>query len=255
MDTIGANKSDPIMEFINKSKDDVFPYVYLAVYQEITLLYKTMKSDNIPIQIFESVLKDRYPSNKKLWSQLLTNDFTGHMKITSNSGPLLDLNCLLAQFKITCIYSKSKLMQPFMAMMNEPKTLVNAYLPTMAQDMIYDVQQALLQGRNHDNPKFYACPNGHYYVLFDCGRPWVVHKCRDCQAEIGGTQHKLLETNKELDIKDTTLKGYCLNEASRISENPTQERNLSQSSLHIIRFILHCAIYFGIDTDEQVDEL
>ncbi len=255
MDTIGANKSDPIIDYINKSKDDVFPYVYLALYQEVTLLYKTMNSDSIPIQIFETVLKDRYPATRRLWSQLLTNDFTHHMTITSKSGPYIDLNCLLIQFRISCIHSRSKLIKPLLALMNEPKTQVNAYFPTMSQDMIFDVQQALLEGRNHDNPKFYACPNGHVYVLFDCGRPWVIHKCRDCQAEIGGTQHKLLDTNKELDIKDKTPKGYCLNEASKTSDNPTQERNLSHSSLHIIRFVLHCALYFGIDTDENVSTL
>jgi hypothetical protein len=69
---------------------------------------------------------------------------------------------------------------------------------------------------------------------------------------MGGQSHKLLETNKELDVKDTTMKGYCLQDASKVSDNPQQERLLSQPSLHVIRFMLHCALYLAVDIDENV---
>ena len=43
----------------------------------------------------------------------------------------------------------------------------DSFLPTIQQDVTFDIKTALLQARGHDNPKFYECPNGHPYVLFD----------------------------------------------------------------------------------------
>lgn len=40
------------------------------------------------------------------------------------------------------------------------------------------------------------------YVFFrkQCGRPWVLLKCNTCGENIGGTNHRLLDTNKELHV-------------------------------------------------------
>ena len=76
-------------------------------------------------------------------------------------------------------------------------------------------------------------------------------KCKECTADIGGTSHKLIEGNKELNVTDTTLRGYCLTDASTISDNPQTERQLNQPSFHVVRFFLHCALYFACDRDEK----
>jgi hypothetical protein len=33
---------------------------------------------------------------------------------------------------------------------------------------------------------FYTCPNGHVYVIADCGNPVEGARCADCGASIGG---------------------------------------------------------------------
>ena len=65
----------------------------------------------------------------------------------------------------------------------------DSFLPTMPQDIIFDIKNAIISGNKTDSPKFYgnykkcqffvklvnfiknnsfkACPNGHPYVLFD----------------------------------------------------------------------------------------
>nr|CAD7415539.1 unnamed protein product [Timema cristinae] len=42
---------------------------------------------------------------------------------------------------------------------------------------------------------WFKCPNGHVYVITECGGAMEVGKCNECGAAIGGTQHRLLDTN------------------------------------------------------------
>nr|CAD7447310.1 unnamed protein product [Timema bartmani] len=42
---------------------------------------------------------------------------------------------------------------------------------------------------------WFKCPNGHIYVITECGGAMEVGKCNECGAAIGGTQHRLLDTN------------------------------------------------------------
>ncbi|KAH9931167.1 P-loop containing nucleoside triphosphate hydrolase protein [Epithele typhae] len=44
---------------------------------------------------------------------------------------------------------------------------------------------------------FYKCPNGHIFVIGDCGGATVVSHCNECGERIGGTGHTLLGTNTQ----------------------------------------------------------
>lgn len=44
---------------------------------------------------------------------------------------------------------------------------------------------------------FYKCPNGHPYVIGDCGGATQVSSCPECGARIGGAQHQLTSGNTE----------------------------------------------------------
>lgn len=43
---------------------------------------------------------------------------------------------------------------------------------------------------------WYKCPNGHTYCITECGGAMQIGKCNECGAQIGGTQHTLLRTNR-----------------------------------------------------------
>jgi transcription initiation factor IIE alpha subunit len=51
---------------------------------------------------------------------------------------------------------------------------------------------------------WFYCPNGHPYVIGECGGAMQVSKCPDCGARVGGAHHKLIETNQKADnfLKD-----------------------------------------------------
>ena len=43
---------------------------------------------------------------------------------------------------------------------------------------------------------WYKCPQGHIYVITECGGAMEKGTCRDCGAVIGGENHKLAEGNQ-----------------------------------------------------------
>jgi len=51
-------------------------------------------------------------------------------------------------------------------------------------------------GRGH----WYQCPNGHFYVVGECGGPMQTSRCPDCKATVGGESHRPAEGNSHADI-------------------------------------------------------
>ncbi|XP_068568539.1 NFX1-type zinc finger-containing protein 1 [Cebidichthys violaceus] len=43
---------------------------------------------------------------------------------------------------------------------------------------------------------WYKCPNGHVYVITECGGATVSRRCTDCEATIGGANHRLAGGNQ-----------------------------------------------------------
>ncbi|KAI9473944.1 MAG: hypothetical protein EXX96DRAFT_323844 [Benjaminiella poitrasii] len=44
--------------------------------------------------------------------------------------------------------------------------------------------------------RWFVCPNQHPYYVGDCGGATEISKCPECDALIGGTQHRVVETNR-----------------------------------------------------------
>lgn len=44
--------------------------------------------------------------------------------------------------------------------------------------------------------RWFKCPNGHYYVIGECGGAMQVSTCNECGAKIGGQNHALLGDNQ-----------------------------------------------------------
>lgn len=49
---------------------------------------------------------------------------------------------------------------------------------------------------NFSKGHWFKCPNGHIYAIGDCGGAMEERKCPDCEATIGGTQHRLHQGNQ-----------------------------------------------------------
>ena len=47
---------------------------------------------------------------------------------------------------------------------------------------------------------WYECPNGHFYNIGECGGAMQTGRCIECKAEVGGTNHRLLQNNRHSSI-------------------------------------------------------
>jgi hypothetical protein len=46
----------------------------------------------------------------------------------------------------------------------------------------------------------FTCPNGHPYVITECGGAMETSRCPECGENIGGGEHRLLQTNRQFTI-------------------------------------------------------
>ena len=68
------------------------------------------------------------------------------------------------------------------------------------------VDEEFLNTLRNIGTKWYQCPNGHAYVIGECGLAMIESRCPECGEKIGGKDHQLLKTNKlvdfDLDVKN-----------------------------------------------------
>ncbi|KAH3728508.1 hypothetical protein DPMN_054465, partial [Dreissena polymorpha] len=155
------------------------------------------------------------------------------------------IQCLLTHFKLSmsCLEDNSMLLRPLIALMKGNPIILNMLLPTMPQDDFDDVQAAVLATRGTETPTFYRCPNGHPYVIGNCGRPATVGKCSECGQEIGGTGYKSAPGNIANTQGDTTKTGHILGRA--VTGGAIKpERALNPTYCTAARLIVHMAMYF-----------
>lgn len=126
----------------------------MALYQNVTLLYKDMKS--MPVEIFIPTLNKYFPQNKTLWEPLIMNSLSHNLNINNDTWKTVELSLLLIQIKFSFMFSKSKLIKPMAELINNPVKLKDSFLPTMPQDVLFDVQKAITSGTRTESPKFYG---------------------------------------------------------------------------------------------------
>lgn len=54
----------------------------------------------------------------------------------------------------------------------------------------------IVKAMNLSQGHWFKCPNGHVYVITECGGAEQVGKCNECNEDIGGSQHRLLRSNQ-----------------------------------------------------------
>jgi len=125
-------------------------------------------------------------------------------------------------------------------LLHQPKEIKNLYLPTMPSDNFAEVASA---GNGNGAWVMHACPNGHPYVITECGRALQQSSCNVCNAPIGAqSEHVLLSNNRLLQQRDTTQQGYCLGLPDERPQSGSPERNLSNLSVVIQRFLMHLSM-------------
>ena len=64
--------------------------------------------------------------------------------------------------------------------------------------IVDDPNIVLSAARGH----IYRCPNGHYYIIGECGGANQAGRCPDCGARIGGGSHRLAGNNVRINERE-----------------------------------------------------
>lgn len=73
---------------------------------------------------------------------------------------------------------------------------LDAKLPTTGLGISEEERKMIVSAMKMQPGHWYKCPNGHVYVITECGGAMESRKCPDCRATIGGGSHKLASGNR-----------------------------------------------------------
>jgi hypothetical protein len=193
-------------ETLRMAENNKSPDMYLLINED----YKTIRNALILAWIGEDYqelgpLVDKFEDNPMLWRLALhhltrvnpcqmrnpeafeeflnQNQWLGEIwRLTQNSivPSLTDkthrhasVNNLLTHFREVLTQSQMKqFLDIFKQLAETPANCAQTFLPTMPHDESLDVLKALKESKNAEVTGVFTCPNGHPYVIGECGRPY-----------------------------------------------------------------------------------
>ncbi|KAK7685306.1 hypothetical protein QCA50_011669 [Cerrena zonata] len=85
-------------------------------------------------------------------------------------------------------------------------------METFYEPLSLEEMSDIVKGLNFGHTgHFYKCPNGHTFVITECGGATQVSICPECGAQIGGTSHRLLDSN----VRDTEFEALAATHGAR----------------------------------------
>ncbi|XP_053396017.1 E3 ubiquitin-protein ligase rnf213-alpha-like [Mercenaria mercenaria] len=235
----------------------------LAIYRVVTVSHLSPQvqrkfTPEMLLTLSEFIKESDTLKHKELSLRLIENRMipNGLVSVEGEDLRLQGIKSLIVHFHtvLTQLKGERTLLQPLISLIEEPQNCTDFFLPTMPQDELEDVkealraQQAIVKGS--EKLMFYRCPNKHAYVIGDCGRPYVKSKCH-CGAEIGGEGHKLLDTNTADTATDQTMTGHILGAADARGPGPKAERLMTPAACATVRLLIHMAMYLGVGSDTK----
>ncbi|KAH3735719.1 hypothetical protein DPMN_042254 [Dreissena polymorpha] len=242
---------EELLHDIHTRGELVETYLQLAIHREITCsnVRQSVRgpTHGLP-KLNEYLAASNMIQDKDLTGNLINNELKPDFLWMRPGNDLMHqgLQCLLAHFCIVIskLQTGSTLLDPLIMLTNGNPIIQSMLLPTMPQDDLEDIQAAVLANRGSDNPVFYRCPNGHPYLIGDCGRPNSVGNCPECRQQIGGTSHQALPGNVVNARGDSTQIGHILGRAIH-GGVMRPERDLNPTYCTATRLFLHMAMYLG----------
>ncbi|XP_033105079.1 E3 ubiquitin-protein ligase rnf213-alpha-like [Anneissia japonica] len=232
----------------------------LALFREITMnATTTVEAKRISLEVkreFGKIIQNMpFLKNKVVADTLLQNRGQNHhvLKVT----PGLHLQDYSIQAAVTHlqivlnVVERESLTQCLAMLMKSPTQMQQAYLPAMPQDDRMEARAALHQASRDQNLTWYQCPSGHLYTVGDCGKPYTTGRCPECNAQIGGEQHRAHSGNTEAKMVDTTSTGHVLgNPQIRQGNQIVCERTMNCMATAVVRFLLHASMLLGTECQQ-----
>ncbi|XP_026523023.1 E3 ubiquitin-protein ligase RNF213 [Notechis scutatus] len=238
------------------SKSALPVHFLLTIFRELTSLYGCGNPNAHPKQEQCDILKEFIQNSEVLPSAKLKSFAES---LVSNQLPLLTLaslsfgrNMMVIEMAVhtavVLLCGQNRILEPLRNLAFSPETMLNAFLPTMPEDMLAQAMKWHLKGNVH----WYTCPNGHPCIIGECGQPMQRSRCVDCGLQIGGDNHRPLQNfQRASSTHDRTQTGHVLGDPRKRGPVITSERELSPAVLILIRLLTHFALLLGASNDAQ----
>ncbi|XP_029944697.1 E3 ubiquitin-protein ligase rnf213-alpha-like isoform X2 [Salarias fasciatus] len=230
-------------------------YLLLALYREVTTLYRDINTSFHPkpeqvdaLQTYIQTSKILASNEAKTFAQCLVTNQLGPLVLPPGASSAdcvsVDLTVHLAA---VLVCANQGILGPLLQLAKTPANMQGAFLPTMPEDMLAVAHQAL------GPVQWYKCQNGHPCTIGECGRPTETSTCLDCGVPIGGLNHAALQGFQHVQIQgDRTQTGHVLGDPRR-RQNPDMldTKSISPVPFTIIRMITHMAMLLGAYSHPQ----
>uniref|UniRef100_A0A672LJT5 RING-type E3 ubiquitin transferase n=1 Tax=Sinocyclocheilus grahami TaxID=75366 RepID=A0A672LJT5_SINGR len=172
-------------------------YLLMALFREVTFLYRNGNPNSDPKSEQWAGLEDFIRSTDifvndetKAFAKGLVNNHLHALRVQPQmSGRELLLVEVTVHMAAVLLCGNLPLLEPLQQLALSPNNMTASFIPTMPDDMLAVAQQAI-KGPHGLKVQWYSCPNGHPCIVDMCGLPMEVARCLECNAEIGGIDHK-----------------------------------------------------------------
>ncbi|XP_043761210.1 E3 ubiquitin-protein ligase RNF213-like isoform X2 [Cervus elaphus] len=230
-------------------------YLLLALFREVTTLYRSDNADLHPkpqqceaMEKFIEKSKTLSPDIRPFAISLVNNELpllrTGP-GVSNLEGPVIEM-AVHAATVLLC--GQSQVLGPLKNLAFFPHLMVNAFLPTMPEDLLAQAKN----WKGLEGVLWYRCPNGHMCAVGECGRPMEQSFCIDCHAPIGGINH-IPEAGFHVinDTTDRTQTGHVLGSPPPRGVAVVSDREMSPVVFLLIRLLTHLAMLLGATQSPQ----
>ncbi|XP_077969852.1 E3 ubiquitin-protein ligase rnf213-alpha-like isoform X1 [Styela clava] len=133
-------------------------------------------------------------------------------------------------------------------LMDDPSKVTKMYWPAMPESFYFSIPLELRKERGND--AMYKCPNGHFYTIGQCTKPYSVSRCPDCNAIIGGKDHVAQAGNERVKLEESSQAGYLLNSTEKNLMKP--EDRISMQTSSFIQLIIHACMFVGLQKSANI---
>ncbi|CAD5126001.1 DgyrCDS14181 [Dimorphilus gyrociliatus] len=220
------------------------PYLFILA------LYSAMSATEFHnLRDYLQKLKDLKCSmeNEELWNRLIEEDFLRNLQFPNKNDLFHDpIATLIFHADVVIRYSKKAILEPLKKIVSEPRLMNQWFLPTMPDNILGKMKNDLMGLNYSENISISLCPNGHPYLIGNCGKPASQGECNVCKAQIGGLSHTYVSGNRLATKEDfKTLPGHILGEAKFASN----EFRISKTHTKILRAVLHIMMLVAANED------
>ena len=259
---------DLVPEILTKSQSKDFVDIFVMIPNYQAGLTEFVKNSSVNLQRANASLEKRDALTRRLiiYRHLLEFkqlEFLAHLVQNEKlriPSEILDGNHLISPvnhslqdlehhflFLLHAFYTASGkigILKPFQEIIVNSLDESKLYLPTFA-----DVGRKMrtINSAVQDFTTWNTCPNGHLYLVGDCGRPFKDGVCPECKTKIGGkSMHEFQQGNRNVGRRGdaiSNIKDLATGYIKSAVENEVFERRLDRLSGNVMRCFLHMTLY------------